>query len=189
MRFHSQENTFANQIKFTKILREIRYYCYLFMGYIHTLRLLGIGREHKSSFWFVLQLQCYVKNCKSYLLQGNSKINQVVSSLQTATHALFCRPHREKRTMHCTHRNLKESAACAAFIALFRTYKVVWLSVRLSCQHFCKMTDTFRLYFPFTFSPSAKCTSHSITMARVGRKTTKTATMEKPFQLYQCDWS
>lgn len=125
MRFHSQENTFANQIKFTKILREIRYYCYLFMGYIHTLRLLGIGREHKSSFWFVLQLQCYVKNCKSYLLQGNSKINQVVSSLQTATHALFCRPHREKRTMHCTHRNLKESAACAAFIALFRTYKVV----------------------------------------------------------------
>lgn len=36
--------------------------------------------------------------------------------------------------MHCTHRNLKESAGCAAFIALFRTYKVVWLTVCLSVR-------------------------------------------------------
>lgn len=63
----------------------------------NTLRLLGIDREHKSSLKFVLEMHSYVKNCKSYLLQGESKINQVVSSLQTATPPT----HRERECTQC----------------------------------------------------------------------------------------
>lgn len=47
---------------------------------LRTLRLLGIDREHKSSFKFVLELHSYVKNCKSYLLTY-FKVNQKLIKL------------------------------------------------------------------------------------------------------------
>lgn len=98
----------------------------------NTLRLLGIDREHKSSFKFVLEMHSYVKNCKSYLLQGESKINQVVSSLQTATPPT----HRERECTQCIAPIATSRRVLHVLLLLLPCFVLInlsdWLSVRPS---------------------------------------------------------